>query len=168
MRLILKNKLSTGNAETVSAMVKIWDHRDSAPGNVKAWKATRFRPETESLHANLDRSGCGHMRTVIGKGSVEGPVSGEDSLSVEQSNYFEKVIYGYVGRATRAAETGRMHSNATNANSNRICSISDSSFRSTTHERSPSSLVPRIMSKAKITRNVMVKCSRKHSTQAVR
>ena len=31
MRLIPKNKLSTGNAETVSAMVKIWDHRDSAP-----------------------------------------------------------------------------------------------------------------------------------------
>ena len=45
MRLIPKNKASTGNAETMSAM----DHRDSVregtakQRNVKAWKATHFR-----------------------------------------------------------------------------------------------------------------------------
>ena len=37
-----------------------------------------------------------------------------------------------------------------------------SSVRSTAHERSPASLVPRITSNATITRNVMVKCSWKH------
>ena len=41
-----------------------------------------------------------------------------------------------------------------------------SSLRSTVHQRSPASFVPRITSNATITRNVMVKCSRKHSTQA--
>ena len=54
MRLILKNKVSTGNAETMSAMEKLWDHRDSVlegtvkQRNVKAWKATHFRSENES------------------------------------------------------------------------------------------------------------------------
>ena len=81
MRLILKNKLSTDNAETTSAMAKLWDYRDSAregtvkQRNMKAWKATRCRSETESLQQvdNKNRSRCGHMRTVTGKGSLEDP-----------------------------------------------------------------------------------------------
>ena len=41
--------------ETMSAIEKLWDHRDSVregtvkQRNVKAWKATHFRSETESL-----------------------------------------------------------------------------------------------------------------------
>ena len=48
MRLIPKNKVSTGNAEKMSAMEKLWDHRDFVregtmkQRNVKAWKATYF------------------------------------------------------------------------------------------------------------------------------
>ena len=44
MRLIPKNEVSTGNAETMSAMEKVWDHRDSVQEgtvkqrDVKAWK----------------------------------------------------------------------------------------------------------------------------------
>ena len=32
------------------------------------------------------------MRTLTGKSSLEDPVSGEDSLKAEQSNYFEQVL----------------------------------------------------------------------------
>ena len=86
MRSIPKNKVPTGNAETMSAMEWLWDHRDPVQEgmveqrNVKAWKATHFRSKTASLRVDKDRSRCGHMRTVIGKGSLEDPVSGEDSL----------------------------------------------------------------------------------------
>ena len=53
MRLIPTNRVSTGNAETMSAMEKLCDRRDSVregtmmQRNVKAWKATHFRSETE-------------------------------------------------------------------------------------------------------------------------
>ena len=79
MRSIPTNNLSTGNAETMSAMKKLWDHRDSVleatvkQRNVKAWKATRFRSEAEaeSLRVNKNRSRCGHTCAVTGKGSPE-------------------------------------------------------------------------------------------------
>ena len=69
-----------------------------------------------------------------------------------------------------------MQSNAKNANSNRFHSSRERLDSSTViilqkhraRERSPSSFVPRMTSNAAITRNVMVKCSWKHSTQAVR
>ena len=62
--------------------------------NVKAWKATHFRSETESLLKvdNKNRSRCGHMSTVTGKGSLEDPLRCEDSSRVDQLNYFEKVL----------------------------------------------------------------------------
>ena len=131
MRLVLKNKVSTGNAETMSAMEKLWDHRDSVregtvkQRHVKSWKATHCRSETGSLQVDKNRSRCGHMRTVTGKGFVENPVNGEDSWRVEQLDYFEKVLNGYVGRAARAVEKSRMQSNATNAISRRIHSSSE-------------------------------------------
>ena len=81
MRMIPKNKVSTGTAET---MEKLWDHRDSVregtvkQRNVKARKATHFRSETESLQVNKNRSRCGHMNTVTGEDSLGDPVSGEE------------------------------------------------------------------------------------------
>ena len=57
--------------------------------NVKAWKVTHFRSETESLQVDKNRSRCGHM---TGKGSLEDPVSGEDSLRVQQLDYFDQVL----------------------------------------------------------------------------
>ena len=81
MRLMPTNKVSKGNAET---MAKLWDHRDFVregtvkQRNVKAWKATHFRSETESPQVDTNRSRCGHMSAVIGKGSLGDPVSGED------------------------------------------------------------------------------------------
>ena len=134
MCLIPKNKVSTGNVETMSAMEKLWDHRDSVregtvkQRHVKAWKATHCRSETESLQVDKNRSRCGHMRTVTGNGSLEDPVNGEDSWRVEQLHHFEKVFEnsnGYVGRAARAVEKSRMESNATNAISRRIHSSSE-------------------------------------------
>ena len=134
MRLILTNNVSTGNAETAPTMAKLRNHRDSVwegtakQRNVKAWKATHFRSETESQQQvdNKNRSRCGHMRTVTGKGPLENPVNGEDSLRVEQLDYLlrasSRELNGYVGRAIRTVEKSRMQSNATNANSNRICS----------------------------------------------
>ena len=74
MRMIPKNKVSTGNAETMSAMEMLWDRRDSVrekkvkQRNVKAWKATQFKSETESLQVNKNRSRCGHTSTVTGQG----------------------------------------------------------------------------------------------------
>ena len=100
MRLIPTNKVSTGNAETMSAMEKLRDRRDSArevtvkQRNVKAWKATHSRSETESLQQvdNKNRSRCGHTSTVTGRGLLEDPVSGEDSLKIEQLDYVWKVL----------------------------------------------------------------------------
>ena len=145
MRLILTNKVSTGNAETMSAMELLWDHRDTG------------------------RQGTVKQRNVKASGSLEDPVSG--GLLREGA----RDLNGYVGRAIRTVEKSRMQSNATNANSNRIHSSSERLDSSTAiiseaprMKRSPASFVPRITSNAKITRNVMVKCSWKHSTQAVR
>ena len=100
MHFIPTNKVSTGNAETMSAMDKLWDRRDSVKEgtekqrNVKAWKATHFRSESETLSLvdNKNRSRCGHMSALTGRGSLEDPVSGEDSLKIEQLDYFEKVL----------------------------------------------------------------------------
>ena len=63
------------------------------------------------------------MRTVTGKGSLEDPVSGEDSLRVEQSNYFVQVLANLMATSgERTVEKSRMQNNATNTNSNRIYS----------------------------------------------
>ena len=186
MRLIPTNKVSTDNAETLSAMEKLWDYRHPVREgtvklrDVKAWKATHFRSETESLQqvAIKNRNRCGHKRTVTGKGSLEDPVSGEVSSRVEQLNYFEKVLENSMAtseerldqlrrvgrRATRRVPTVTGSTAAENC----WTAAQRSSFRSIAHERSPSSFVPRISSNATITRNVMVNCSWKHSTQAVR
>ena len=111
MRSIPTNKVSTGKAETMSAMEKLRDRRDSVQEgtmkqrNVKAWKATQFRSETESLQQveNKNRSRCANMSALTGRGSLEDSVSGEDWLRIEQLDYFEKVFVNSmaaVGRAT--------------------------------------------------------------------
>ena len=59
---IHKNKVSTGNAETMSAMEKLRDRRDCVregtmkQRDVKATKATHFRSETESLRVDEQKS----------------------------------------------------------------------------------------------------------------
>ena len=58
----------------------------------KTWEATHFRSGAQSLQVNKNRSRCGHVNTVIGKCSLGDPVSDEDSMRVEQLNYFEKVL----------------------------------------------------------------------------
>ena len=183
MRLIVKNKVSTGNADTMSAMEKLWDNQDSVrkmtvkQRDVKAWKATHFGSETESLQVN-NRSRRGHMNTVTGKGSLEIPVNGEDSLRVDQLNHFEQVLGNSMAtseerleqlkrvgcRATRGMPTAT----GSTAAENGWRAAQRSSLRSTAHDRSSARFVPRITSNATITRNVRVKCSRKHSTQAFR
>ena len=40
----------------------------------------------------MNRSRCGHESALTGRGSLEDPVSGEDSVKVEQLDYFEKVL----------------------------------------------------------------------------
>ena len=90
MRLIPTNRAPTGNAETMSAAEKFWDREGTMKQrNVKAWKVTHLRSETESLQQvdNKNRSRCGHTSTVTGRGSLEDPVSGEDSLKIEQLRF---------------------------------------------------------------------------------
>ena len=129
MRLIPTNKVSTDDAETMPAMVRFWDSvREGTvkQRNAKAWKATHFRSETESQEVdNKNRSRCGHMRTVTGKGFLADPVSGEDSLRVEQLDYFEKVLENSMATSEeRLEQLRRVESNATNVNSGRIHSSS--------------------------------------------
>ena len=38
--------------------------------NIKAWKATHFRSEAESLRVDKNKSRCGHMSTVTGKDAL--------------------------------------------------------------------------------------------------
>ena len=105
-------------------------------------------------------------------------MSGEDSLKAEQSNYFEQVLENSMATSEERLEqlrrvgceaTRRMATATGSAAAVKGWTTAQrSSFRSTAHERSPSSFVPRITSNATITRNVMVKWSWKHSTQAVR
>ena len=126
MRSIPTNKVSTCNAETMSAMEKL----SVTQRHVEAWKAAHFRSETENLRVDKNRSRRGHMRTVTGKGSLEGPVSGEDSLRVEQLDYFEKVLENSVATSEERPEqltrvgcraTQRMgHSNRINSSSERL------------------------------------------------
>ena len=98
MRLISTGKVSTGNVEIMSTMSKLRNHRDSIREgtvkqyNDKTWKATHIRSGAHSLHVNKNRSRFGLVKTVIGKCSLEDPVSDEDSMGVEQVDYFEKVL----------------------------------------------------------------------------
>ena len=98
MHLIPTDKVSTGNAETMSAMTKLRNLRDSiregtvTQRNDKTWKATHFRSGAQSLQVNKNRSRCGHVNTVTGKCLLGDPVSDEDSMRAEQLDYFEKVI----------------------------------------------------------------------------
>ena len=98
MRLISTDKVSTGNIEIMSTMSKLRNHRDSIregtvkQKNNKTWKATHLRSGAHSLQVNKNRSRFGHVKTVIGKCSLEDPVSDEDSMGVEQFDYFEKVL----------------------------------------------------------------------------
>ena len=50
--------------------------------NDKTWKATHFR--SGACKVNENRSRFGHLSTVIGKCSLEDPVSEEDSMGAEQ------------------------------------------------------------------------------------
>ena len=98
MLLIFTDKVSTGNVEMNSTMAKLRNHRGSIrertvkQGNNKTWKATYFRSGAHSLQVNENRSQFGHVNTVIGKCSLEDPVSEEDSMGVEQFDNFEKVL----------------------------------------------------------------------------
>ena len=60
--------------------------------NNKTWKATHFRSGAHSLQVNENRSQFSHVNTVIGKCSLEDPVSEEDSIGVEQFDYFKEVL----------------------------------------------------------------------------
>ena len=98
MLLIFTDKVSTGNVEMNSTMSKLRNHRDSIREgtvkqcNDKIWKATHFRSGAHSLQVNENRSQFGHVNTVIGKCSLEDPVSEEDSMGVEQFDYFKEVL----------------------------------------------------------------------------
>ena len=117
------------------------------------------------------------MRTVTGKGSLEDPVNGEDSLEVEQLDYFEKVLENSMATAEvrfeqlRRVGCGAARRMPTVTGSTAAVkgwtATQGSSLGRTAHERSSMSFVPRITSNATVTRNVMVKCSRKHSRQAI-
>ena len=74
-----------------------------------------------------NRSRCGHMRKVTGKGSLD-PVSGQDSLRVEQSNYFEQVLENSLATSGERLEQWRRVGCTPRrqmANSNRIHSSSE-------------------------------------------
>ena len=96
MLLISTNKVSTGNVEMNSTMSKLRNHRvsirEGTQCNNKTWKATHFRSGAHSLQVNENRSRFSHVNTVIGKCSLEDPVSEEDSVGVEHFDNFEKVL----------------------------------------------------------------------------
>ena len=124
---------------------------------VKVWKATHFWSETESLQVNKNRSRCGHMSAVTGKGSLKGPVNGEDSLrrAVGSLRAGSRELVGHVGRAARAVEKSRTQMptvTGSTAAEKGWTAAQRSSPRSTVHERSSASFVPRIASNATITR----------------
>ena len=60
--------------------------------NNKTWKATHFRSGAHSLQVNENRSQFGHVNTVIGKCSLEDPVSEGELMGVEQFDYFKNVL----------------------------------------------------------------------------
>ena len=102
MLLIFTDKVSTGNVEMNSTMAKLRNHRDSSGRgqcNNKTWKATHFRSGAHSLQFNENRSRFSHVNTVIGKCSLEDPVSDEDLMGAEQ---FEgsREFNNNVGRAS--------------------------------------------------------------------
>ena len=90
---------------------------------------------------------------MTGKSSLEDPASGEDSLRVEQLDYFEKILersmatweelfeqWRRVGcRATRRMPTVTGSTSAVKG----WTAAQRSSLRSTAHERSPACFVPR-------------------------
>ena len=143
MRLNLTNKVSTGNAETMSAMAKLKDHRDcvregtAKQRNVKAWKVMNFRSEAQSLPCEV-AVGQKSMRSPQHsdwKRLAGDPVSGEDSLRVEQLDYFEQVLENSVvtseERVDQLTRSG-MQSDAMDANNNKI----HSQKRKAGHQRS--------------------------------
>ena len=86
-------------------------------------------------------------------------MSGEDSLRVEQSNYFGKVLENSMAASEERLEQLRARGRATRrmptvtgsaAAGKGWTATQRSSLRGTAHERSPASFVPRITSNAKI------------------
>ena len=71
--------------------------------NNKTWKATHCRSGSDSLQVNENRSRIGHVSTVIGKCSLEDPVSEEESMGAEQ---FEgsRELNDNVARASRTVK----------------------------------------------------------------
>ena len=72
--------------------------------NDKTWKATHFRSGAHSLQVNENRSRFSHVNTVIGKCSLEDPVSEEDSMGVEQFDNFEKVLENSIATSEERVE----------------------------------------------------------------
>ena len=95
-------------------------------------------------------------------------MSGEDSLRVEQLDYFEQVVENSMATSEeRLEQLRRVGCRATRhmptiieyiAAEKGWTAAQRSSLRSTVHERSSASFGPRITSNATTTRIVMVKC----------
>ena len=84
MLLIFTDKVSTGNVEMNSTMSGFHPVGKVKQCNNKTWKATHFRSGAHSLQVNENRNRFGQVNTVIGKCSLEDPVSEEDSMGAEQ------------------------------------------------------------------------------------
>ena len=67
--------------------------------NNKTWKATYFRSGAHSLQVNENRSRFSHVSTVIGKCSLEDPVSEEELMGAEQFEGSQE-FNNNVGRAS--------------------------------------------------------------------
>ena len=96
MLLIFTDKVSTGNVEMNSTMAKLRNHRDSS-GRRQGLDGNAL--QVRSLQVNENRSRFGHVSTVIGKCSLEDPVSDEDSMGAEQFEGSRK-FNNNVGRAS--------------------------------------------------------------------
>ena len=91
---------------------------DGEATNVKAWKATHFRSEDRKPTAVETL----HMRTVTGKGSLEDPVSAENSLRAEQSNSFEQVLGNSIATSEeRLEQLRRVGCRATRRRATALC-----------------------------------------------
>ena len=105
MLLIFTDKVSTGNVEMISTMAKTPKSprfiREGTvkQGNNKTWRQRTSGQELTACKSTRNRSQFGHVNTVIGKYSLEDPVSDEDSMGAEQ---FEgsREFNNNVGRAT--------------------------------------------------------------------
>ena len=107
MRLVPTNRVSTGNAETMSAMEKLRDHRYSVQEetmqqcNVKVWKATHFRSETECLLVSEQKSSRSHQNSDWRR------LAGVESLSIEQLDSFEKDLENSMATLEERLEQSR-------------------------------------------------------------